>query len=497
MVFKKQIINFSQTILLIFYSINSFSQSGVEADSMLIKASELIYSQPALTERIAIMISENDNDPKKKIEALFILSKIDYQNANYKSALEHLYSAQHLIKNVDDKDFWNIRLDFNLAEIYRDLQIFDLADKHFRQANQLFQNINKPNQILTEIHNYENAVDRSKNSDYRGSNILLKKNLNASHNMRYLSFLRLGKNYIQTNQSDSAFINFSKVPAGSEILYTNSLVGLAQSSLLKNDWNSAEQYLKNALNLNATLHTQREIYNILSQKYLNEKNIDLHEIYKLKYDSVDNKISANLDQARNLVIKHVELENYDVQNTFWSKSVFILICLIIISAIPLIYYYFKTRSDYKKYLQIVNEVNIEPIPKIEIEIEKEKQSVIPEKSEQLLLKKLHKFEQSENYLNPKISLTMLAKQFDTNTKYLSEVVNKNKDKNFNSYINELRINYIVHKLKNEPKYKNYKVISLAEECGYASHSTFIAAFRSVKGISPASFINFLKKEKNP
>ncbi|MBV6879830.1 helix-turn-helix domain-containing protein [Epilithonimonas ginsengisoli] len=75
-------------------------------------------------------------------------------------------------------------------------------------------------------------------------------------------------------------------------------------------------------------------------------------------------------------------------------------------------------------------------------------------------------------------------------------MNKNKGKNFNSYINDLRINYILIKLKTEQKYRNYKVTSLAEECGFASHNTFVAAFRSVTGLSPASFINFLKREKN-
>lgn len=497
MVFKNQIINFFKIILLILYSKNSFAQSGVEADSMLIKASELIYSKPVLAEKIALMVSENNNDPKKKIEVLFILSQIYYQNTNYKSALEQLYTIENLIKNVDDKDSWNVRLNFNLAKIYRDLQIFDLADKHFQQANQLFQSINNPSHTLTEFYNYENAVNRSNKGDYKGSNLLLQKNLSANNdNVRYLNFLGLGKNYIQTDQPDSAIIYFSKIPAEAEVLYINGLVGLAESFFSKNDPNSAEKYLMNAPNITSALRTQKEIYNLLSQKYLYEKNIDRHEFYKLKYDSVDNKIKENLGQAKNFVIKHIELENDDAENngnSFWTNGVFVIICLIVLSAIPVIYYYFKIQSDYKKYLQTVNEINTEPAA----EIEKEKQSIIPEKSEQLLLKKLHRFEQSENYLNPEISLTILAKQLDTNTKYLSEVVNKNKGKNFNSYINELRINYILQKLKNETKYRNYKVISLSEECGYASHSTFIAAFRSVTGISPSSFINFLKKEKNP
>jgi AraC-like DNA-binding protein len=124
-------------------------------------------------------------------------------------------------------------------------------------------------------------------------------------------------------------------------------------------------------------------------------------------------------------------------------------------------------------------------------------NLIPEKSEQELLKKLEKFESSEGFLNNKTSLVNLSKTLKTNPKYLSEVVNRNKGKNFNSYINDLRINYILQKLKAETKYSNYKITSLAEECGYNSHSTFIAAFRSVTGISPSTFIKFLKeKEKN-
>ena len=472
------------------------AQNGEEADVLLERASELIYAKPDLAEKVAKVVFENDNDPKKKVEVLFILSQIDYQNTNYKSALERLYSIENLIENVKNKSSWDVQLNFSLSKIYRELELFDLADKHFQQARKTFQNIKNPDKSLAEIYNYEDALNQALQKNYKQSNLLFQKNFNADNNIRYLSFLGLGENYIQTDQPDSAVINFSKIPVETRVLYTSSLVGLAESSLLKNDWNSAENYLINALNITSELQTQKEIYNLLSQKYLREKNIDRHEVYKLKYDSIDKKIKGNLGQAKNFVIKHIEQENYYAKsdgNSFWTKGVFIIICLIILSAIPVIYYYFKTQSDYKKYLKIVNEANLEPITKIE----KEKQSIIPEKSEQLLLKKLDKFEQSENYLNPKISLTILAKQLDTNTKYLSEVVNKNKDKNFNSYINELRINYILEKLKNETKYRNYKVASLAEECGYVSHSTFIAAFRSVTGISPVSFINFLKKEKNP
>ena len=71
-----------------------------------------------------------------------------------------------------------------------------------------------------------------------------------------------------------------------------------------------------------------------------------------------------------------------------------------------------------------------------------------------------------------------------------------KGKNFNVYINELRINYIVSKLKTNPMYLNYKVSYLADECGFSSHSSFSTVFKNCTGIKPNVFIQFLMKDRN-
>lgn len=82
-----------------------------------------------------------------------------------------------------------------------------------------------------------------------------------------------------------------------------------------------------------------------------------------------------------------------------------------------------------------------------------------------------------------MSLAVLAGQLDTNTKYLSEVINKHYNMNFNSYINKLRINFIVAKLKSDPSFINYKISYLAEACGFSSHSSFATVFKSITGIT--------------
>lgn len=93
-----------------------------------------------------------------------------------------------------------------------------------------------------------------------------------------------------------------------------------------------------------------------------------------------------------------------------------------------------------------------------------------------------------------MSLSLLSSQMEINTKYLSEVIN-NKEKNFNRYINKLRINHIVELLRSNPAFLNYKVSYLAEYSGFSSHSAFTTVFKSVTGMSPNTYIQEISKTK--
>ncbi|MDV3661719.1 AraC family transcriptional regulator [Elizabethkingia anophelis] len=84
--------------------------------------------------------------------------------------------------------------------------------------------------------------------------------------------------------------------------------------------------------------------------------------------------------------------------------------------------------------------------------------------------------------------------FNTNPRYLSQIIHNHKGQNFNNYINRLRINYISDRLYNVIIYREYKVSYLAEECGYASPQVFINAFRKETGMTPSYFIKELKKQ---
>ena len=160
----------------------------------------------------------------------------------------------------------------------------------------------------------------------------------------------------------------------------------------------------------------------------------------------------------------------------------------------------QMQSDLKsqeKKEEIIPE-RVEPLPVIEEVQEKtiNKTTSLLKESEQQLLAGLEKFETTKKFTNKDMSLSKLASQLGTNTKYLSEVINRHKLKNFNTYINELRIHYITEKIKSDPTYLNYKVSYLAEECGFSSHSSFTTVFKTIVGVSPSTFVEFVREEQN-
>ena len=84
----------------------------------------------------------------------------------------------------------------------------------------------------------------------------------------------------------------------------------------------------------------------------------------------------------------------------------------------------------------------------------------------------------------------------TNVKTISEIIKMHKGRSYSDYINELRINYIVNKLYNNPEYLQYKVSYLAEDCGIGAYSSFRRTFTEIKKITPSKFIELLQESQN-
>lgn len=88
------------------------------------------------------------------------------------------------------------------------------------------------------------------------------------------------------------------------------------------------------------------------------------------------------------------------------------------------------------------------------------------------------------YLNPNLSLALMAKKVGNLQTTVSQALNDNLGKSFNLYVNEFRIQHAQQLLIGESR-MNMEIV--AERSGFNSTSTFFAAFKKVTGLTPASY----------
>src|SRR5690606_38192626 len=154
------------------------------------------------------------------------------------------------------------------------------------------------------------------------------------------------------------------------------------------------------------------------------------------------------------------------------------------------------RARIEEYMdQMDNEVSSEGAVVVPLKKERhvnERTTSIPneeiDEKTSRILDKLTEFEQSDLFVDSRMSLSYLASYLGTNTITLSKIINTFKEMNFNDYINGLRIRYIIDRIKNEPQFEQYKISYLAEVSGFSSHSIFSKAFKKSTGVTPSQFL---------
>jgi AraC-like DNA-binding protein len=185
---------------------------------------------------------------------------------------------------------------------------------------------------------------------------------------------------------------------------------------------------------------------------------------------------------------------------YWGIGV-LLVLLIGISIFGLYQYRLKKR-DRLRFEAIMNlgaEAIEDPITTI-LEVAERKTNKskkedigIAEELVNKILEKLKLFETKKDYLESTITIQILAERLETNSKYVSKIVNAYKDKTFVQYINDLRIEHAIANLKQDKRLRKYTMQALALEFGFNSAESFSIAFYKKEGIKATYFIKELDK----
>lgn len=95
------------------------------------------------------------------------------------------------------------------------------------------------------------------------------------------------------------------------------------------------------------------------------------------------------------------------------------------------------------------------------------------------------------FLDPNLTLRKLSTRLDTNTKYLSQVINHHGGCNFLSFINAYRIEKVKEHL-NEGDYLKHTFFGIAQRCGFKNKSTFYKVFRDSTDLTPKAYAEQLQ-----
>lgn len=211
----------------------------------------------------------------------------------------------------------------------------------------------------------------------------------------------------------------------------------------------------------------RKNYKIYAEK-LNKTDSALTENYKL----VNRKLIEDFEIPKLLIEKNDAFGTVEEKETPWifkNRTLFIFATTILIGA----FVYIKR----KQYLE---RKKLDPLKGMNPDLVRR------------LMKQLDNFEKKKTFSNKKYNLKTISEKFQTNSSYLSKVINAKKGKNVSSYLSDLRINHCLKELNSNKIYQNYDVKSLAIEFGFNNAESFTKAFSSRTGSTPAAYIQQLK-----
>lgn len=120
--------------------------------------------------------------------------------------------------------------------------------------------------------------------------------------------------------------------------------------------------------------------------------------------------------------------------------------------------------------------------------------VLPEREQQPAALRTEHCEKLEAYLlaekpflRKRLTLSELAVELDMPSYILSGLLNNYYEQNFNDFINDYRVEYVIERMKKDSSWKSLTMEGLAQECGFSSRTAFYTAFKKRMGMSPGSF----------
>lgn len=246
----------------------------------------------------------------------------------------------------------------------------------------------------------------------------------------------------------------------------------------------------------------RESYELLIDYYTSRDEIKAALPYIRRLLIIDKELKENFQYLNQKVHKEYdtkELEDFKRKaekqfalDKLYDSGFIIAIAALILTGTYTLYRQVTAKKRYRRRFEnLMEKYNRDQPGGI-----KQKVQALPvgDAITEMILRCIDEFEQAFGFTQKELTATALAERFGTNSKYLSQVIRTYRHKNFTDYINGLRINYIMNRLRNEHRLRQYNTPALAEEAGFASTQHFTNTFKKETGMTPTFFAQEVERK---
>ncbi len=464
---------------------------------------------------LAIHISKKQNHDKYPVKAYSFKGGYYFMKGDYQLALDNYIQALSLAEKVNNKEYVQYT-NHNIACIKTKIDKHQEALLLFKENFVYERDRDELNMVsylqslipMAESFRYNKQIDSASFYNYIG----ISKSLKTEKLKRKFYgklVLNEGINLFFEKQYNQAYDSIikgialqNKYNSKDKESYVLGSFYLGQLYLKRRDTIKAE---KEFLSMDSivqkeriTLSETRKGYEFLIglSKFRVQREKQLVYINKLlRFDSIVNsqrtsvstKLFKEFDTPLLLKEKKVLIKKLEKNTNTLSFWVGFLIVLFLMAITFMYYQYIKRKKYERKFKELLDEgKRTKELPKKPLGDIGIADDIVSD-----ILEKLALFEERHKFLKKNISISSLAKEINTNTKYLSKIINHHKHKSFTNYVNELRVQYSVDQLKENSSLKNYTIQGIAEEMGFNSAESFSSAFKRNTGMKPSYFMRKL------
>ncbi len=425
---------------------------------------------------IAITTGDIDREMITKSGLIIVLTRMNQLD----KALE---ISEHMIQNIYLTSFVNSE---NHVRIYTTINDVYLAKEMYDKVLQYA----------------DEGIEISKSIDFKAGllDLYIKKGMVFYHQKNYnkaLDYLIKSEKILAAEDIENKFfptvnINYFMASCYYQQQKYNQAITYARKSIdtLKESDKNKEPVIQLHLLLANCYRAKKDYKQAL---FWNDEYVRLNKYYQIHKDKTVNKIYKKETLQLESQIDVLQSEMIEENKTnYVTNSILITICLLLVSIVGI---YFKKQQNSKNtFVQLVEKIDqLEAKETVKSGKIFTKELNIDDQKVNDILHKLEKLEEQEYFLKSDCNLRGMAKKVKSNATYLSKIISTYKMKNFNEYINDLRIEYVLRRLKKDKKFRSFSIKSIASEIGYKSDNSFTKHFRAKTGINPSYYIKNLEK----